>query len=97
MWVGANAARRRHLAFDSAAGAALLCAGSCFHSVEGKTSVLFSPETVDAALAWTAGARSIPFGVQHLQYTRRDDLLTPELIRVYQRGTSEAGIVRIRK
>jgi len=97
MWVGADAARRRALAYDSAAGAALLCSGSCFHSVEGKTSVLWSPETIDAALAWTKGARSVPLSVQHEAYTRRDDLLTPDLLRVYQRGTTDAGVVRIRK
>jgi hypothetical protein len=97
MWRGADAARRRALAYDSASGAALLCAGSCFHSVQGKTSVLWDAETVDAALAWTAGARSVPIAVQHQDYRRRDDLLTPDLLRVYQRGTTEAGIVRIRK
>ena len=97
MWVGADPARRRALAFDSAAGAALLCTGSCFHSICGKTSVLFDAATVDAALAWTQGARSVPLAVQHGAYTRRDDLLTPDLLRVYQRGETDAGIVRIRK
>lgn len=97
MWIGADATRRRQLAFDSAAGAALLCSGACFHSVEGKTSVLWSPETVDAALAWTAGARSVPLAAQHEPYRRRDDLLTPALLRVYQRGWSDTAIVRIRK
>jgi hypothetical protein len=97
MWVGADPARRRALAYDSAAGAALLCAGSCFHSVQGKTSVIFDAATVDAALAWTQGARSVPLAVQHGAYTRRDDLLTSDLLRVYQRGESDAGIVTIRK
>jgi hypothetical protein len=87
----------RALAYDSAAGAALLCAGACFHSICGKSSVLFDAATVDAALAWTAGSRSVPLAVQHQPYTRRDDLLTPDLLRVYQRGTTDAGIVRIRK
>ena len=97
MWVGADPARRRALAFDSAAGAALLCTGSCFHSICGKTSVLFDAATVDAALAWTQGARFVPLAVQHEPYTRRDDLLTPDLLRVYQRGETDAGIVKIRK
>ena len=97
MWRGADPSRIRDLAFDSAAGASLLCAGSCFHSVQGKTSVLWDAETVDAALAWTKGARSVPLAVQHQPYTRRDDLLTPDLLRVYQRGTTDAGIVAIRK
>ena len=63
----------------------------------GKSSVLFDAPTVDAALAWTAGSRSVPLAVQHQPYTRRDDLLTPDLLRVYQRGTTDAGIVTIRK
>jgi hypothetical protein len=99
MWVGADHGRRRALAFDSAAGAALLCAGSCFHSVQGKTSVLFDADTADVAEAWTLGARSVPLACQHENYTRRDDLLLlhPDLLRVYQRGSTESGIVRIRK
>jgi hypothetical protein len=97
MWVGADPSRVRALAYDSAAGAALLCAGACFHSICGKSSVLFDAATVDAALAWTQGARSVPLAVQHHPYTRRDDLLTPELLRVYQRGATDAGIVKIRK
>jgi len=97
MWRGADPARIRALAFDSAAGASLLCSGSCFHSAAGKSSVLFDAATVDAALAWTAGSRSVPLAVQHQPYTRRDDLLTPDLLRVYQRGETDAGIVRIRK
>jgi hypothetical protein len=97
MWRGASPERIKALAFDSAAGASLLCAGSCFHSVAGKSSVLWDAATVDAALAWTAGSRSVPLAVQHQHYTRRDDLLTPDLLRVYQRGTTDAGIVKIRK
>jgi hypothetical protein len=97
MWVGADHARRRALAFDAAAGAALLCAGSCFHSVQGKASVLFDADTIDAALAWTQGARLVPKACQHDPYYRRDDLLTSDLLRVYQRGTSDACIVRIRE
>jgi hypothetical protein len=97
MWVGRDAAQRRNLAYDAAAGAALLCAGSCFHSVEGKTSVLWSPETIDVACSWAWGARSVPLSAQHEAYRRRDDLLTDALLRVYQRGTSDANIVTIRK
>jgi hypothetical protein len=91
------AARAQALAYDSAAGAALLCAGSCFHSVQGKTSVLWNDATLAAAQAWVAGARSVPISEQHEPYRRRDDLLTPELLRVYQRGYADEAIVRIRK
>ena len=97
MWVGADAARVQALAFDAAAGAALLCAGSCFHSVAGKTSVLWDAPTLAAATAWAAGARSVSLACQPGGYVRRDDLLTPDLLRVYQRGQAESCIVRIRK
>lgn len=94
MWVNASVARQEQLAFDSAAGAALLCAGSCFHSALGKRSVLFDSTTECVARAWVAGATSIPVAEQTEPYGRRDDLLTPDLLRVYQRGHT---MVRIRK
>jgi len=96
MWVGADPARRRALAFDSAAGAALLCAGACFHSVSGKTSVLWTAAELAVALAWAEGARSVSLACQHGAYRRRDDLLTDQLLRVYQRGV-DGCIVAIRK
>ena len=96
MWRGADADRARALAFDSAAGAALLCAGSCFHSVAGKTSVLWDGATEAVAQAWATGARSVSVACQAGNYRRRDDLLTDDLLRVYQRGTSGC-IVEIRK
>jgi hypothetical protein len=97
MWLGADPFRQRQLAYDAAAGAALLCAGSCFHSVQGKTSVMWDAATIDIACAWAWGARSVPLSAQHEGYRRRDDLLTDALLRVYQRGTSDANIVKIRK
>jgi len=87
MWVGADLDRQSQLAFDSAAGAALLCAGSCFHSVAGKTSTLWDAATERVARAWAAGARSVSTSCQPQPYRRRDDLLTDDLLRVYQRGT----------
>jgi hypothetical protein len=96
MWAGASLDRQKQLAFDSAAGAALLCAGSCFHSVHGKTSELWDANELAIAQAWVAGATSVSTACQAGDYRRRDDLLTDDLIRVYQRGTSGC-IVPIRK
>jgi len=97
MWVGADAARQSMLAYDSAAGAALLCAGSCFHSVLGKTSTLWDDRTETTARAWASGAASVPLGCQHAPYRHREDLETPDLLRVYQRGTLDSCIVEIHK
>lgn len=95
MWVGRSLSEQKQLAYDSAAGAALLCAGSCFHSVHGKSSELWDANELAVAQSWVAGALSIPKNAQLEPYRRRDDLLTGRLIRVYQRGTSDANIVRI--
>lgn len=85
-------------AHDAAAGAALLCAGSCFHSVNGKKSTLFTEER-EAAQAWISGASSVPLRFQEGRYVRRDDLLGPNDLRVYQRvlDNGEAWTVTIRK
>jgi hypothetical protein len=96
MWTTGNPPsleRQKQLAYDSAAGAALLCAGSCFHSIHGKTSELWDENELAVAQAWVAGAMSVP-KCQYEPYQRRDDLLTDELLRVYQRGSC---IVKIRK
>lgn len=82
---------------DAAAGAALLAAGSCFHSDQGRESVLFTGNNLTSAQRWVKGARSVPLAAQGEPYRRRDDLLTPDLLRVYQRGSNDAHIVRIRK
>ncbi len=47
-------------AYDSAAGGALLCAGTCFHSQQGKQSQIFSGRTLECAQAFVNGARSVP-------------------------------------
>lgn len=83
-------------AFDSAAGAALLAAGSCFHSVRGKNSTLWDGIELDNARAWVGGARSVPLQCQDGPYVHRDDLEGAAYLRVYQRGGSDACIVRIR-
>lgn len=82
---------------DAAKGSALLQAGICFHSVEGKHSRLFTGITLELARAFVRGAHSVPLHCQNGGYRRRDDLLTPALLRVYQRGTDAACIVEIRK
>lgn len=73
---------------DAAAGAALLCAGSCFHSVSGKKSVVFTENESLAARLWVDGAMNLNLAYQDGQYGHRVDLeklagLT--VLRVYER------------
>jgi hypothetical protein len=86
--------------YDAAAGAALLCAGSCFHSQSGKRSSLFDSRDLGFAKAWVAGAKSVPLSAQGQAYKHRGDLERPDAgatgERVYQRGDDPAAIVRIR-
>lgn len=82
--------------YDAAAGAALLCAGSCFHSVHGKTSDEWISNELKCALAHASGARSVQITYQDGRYER----LSPgNYLRRYQRvlpdGSSE--VVEIRK
>ena len=69
---------------DAAAGAALLCAGSCFHSQEGKLSQRFGPSRLFAE-AWVRGARSVPLEFQRGAYLHRQDLEGPDCSRAYER------------
>lgn len=87
MWVGADMNRIGNLAYDSAAGAALLCAGSCFHSVHGKNSSLFDRDTIIAAAMWCMGASSIDLSQQDEPYSRVDRCL-----REYHRGSASVCI-----
>lgn len=86
-------------AFDAAAGAALLCAGACYHSVGGKRSDRFGTLESFYADAWTQGARSVILKFQDGRYVHRADLEGPDDLRVYQRvlDTGEAATVRIRR
>ena len=87
-------------AYDAAAGAALLCAGSCYHSQSGKFSSLFqSGSELDCAKAWVAGAKSVPLEFQRGSYRHRQELETPDIIRVYSRtlGDGREYLVHIRK
>lgn len=55
-------------AFDAAAGSKLQNAGATFHSLAGRTSVLFQGRELELARAWVAGANSIPLSCQTLPY-----------------------------
>lgn len=86
-------------AFDAAAGGALLCAGSCFHSQGGKFSRTFDPTEENCAREWIAGASSVPLEFQVGSYIHRQDLEEPGIIRVYERRLSDGRghIVKIRE
>lgn len=71
-------------AFDAAASAALLCAGSCFHSPGGKNATLFQGLELQLAQAWVAGARSVPLEFQAGAYSRPPNP-NSSILRVYRR------------
>jgi len=96
MWAGSDLDRCAQLAYDAARGAALLCAGSCFHSRQGKNSTLWDETAFAVASAWARGAMSMPLAAQHQPYVHRTDLETPDILRAYQRGTNNAHIALIR-
>jgi hypothetical protein len=87
------------MAFDAAAGAALLCAGSCYHSTCGKQSVLWGDSELECARAWAEGARSVPLEFQRGRYAHPANLEGPGDLRVYQRVLADgrAHTVKIRK
>ncbi len=72
-------------AYDAAAGAALLCAGSTFHSVNGKASQLWSGLELAAAIQWAEGAKSVNLAYQDGAYRHATELEGPDDLRVYQR------------
>lgn len=72
-------------AYDAAAGGALLCAGSCFHSQGGKFSRPFDATERRCAAAWVAGARSVPLEFQRGVYHRHDERNSATVIRSYSR------------
>lgn len=79
-------------AFDAAAGAALLCAGACFHSVHGKNSTLWDADELANARAWVDGIRSVDLDCQNYPYVHLFDREDPEpwsegdVMRSYARG-----------
>jgi len=90
---------------DTAAAAALLCAGSCYHSVAGKTSDLWQNGTeLDCAAAWAAGAESVNLDYQDGSYRHpteaEGDISKPDnpVLRIYDRVVGgEFARVTIRK
>jgi hypothetical protein len=87
------------MAFDAAAGAALLCAGSCFHSAAGKQSLRWEGVELDCARAWAQGAQSVSLEFQDGRYVHAGELEQPGDLRVYKRvlADNRFGMVRIRK
>jgi hypothetical protein len=85
-------------AYDAAMGAALLCAGSCFHSQGGKTSVLFRDRELTCAHAWVDGARSVPLEFQAGAYQHLQNLEGPDCIRAYSRRLPDGRehVIKIR-
>jgi hypothetical protein len=67
----------------------LLCAGSCYHSVRGKSSELWDGVELECAEAWVDGAKMIPLDFHTGQYHHRTDLETPGIIRAYDRTISD--------
>jgi hypothetical protein len=85
---------------DAAAGAALLCGGSCFHAASLRWSqVMTDAHELACAQAWVRGAMSVPLHCQTGGYRHRQDLEGPDAAgtgeRVYQRGNDEACIVHV--
>lgn len=70
---------------DAARAAALLCAGSCFHSVRGKTSELWDGIEEICARAWVGGAKEVPLEFQAGAYRHRTDLESATIVRAYDR------------
>lgn len=85
-------------AYDAAMGAALLAAGSCYHSQGGKFSRLFDADERRTAAAWVAGAQSVPLEFREGQYIHRADLEGPSVIRAYEKrlGDGRSYVIRIR-
>ena len=77
--------RNSQYAYDAAAGAALLCAGSCFHSVHGKSSELWTAEELGFAKLWANGAKSVDLLCQEGRYVHPIDMEGTTYLRVYQR------------
>lgn len=85
--------------YDAAAGAALLIAGSCFHSASGKKSALFGDADRAFAEAHVRGAQSVDLACQEGAYRHAAELEGPNDLRVYQKVYSDGRryTVTIRK
>lgn len=86
-------------AYDSAGAAALLCAGSCYHSVRGKSSERWDGLEEQCARRWAYGARQVNLIYQNGSYKHPTELESPNDLRVYQRVLPDgsAYTVHIRK
>jgi hypothetical protein len=85
-------------AYDAAMGAALLCAGGCFHSQGGKYSRLFDATERQCAAAWVAGAQSVPLEFQRGRYIHRTDLEPVGILRAYEKQLADgrSHVIQIR-
>lgn len=81
-------------AMDAAEGAALMSAGSCFHSVSGKNSDLWSGVELDCAYAWAEGARLVPLSERTKPYINVSSQF-PTALRAYRRGDYTAVIDKV--
>ena len=83
---------------DAAACAALLCAGSVFHSRSGKRSIVFDDFDRPYAQAFIRGALSVDLSYQHEPYRHGDEEKAREkqyeYLRCYRRGDSPFVDVR---
>jgi hypothetical protein len=82
--------------YDASAASALLCAGSCYHSVNGKTSTLWQPGgELECATAHGKGAKSVDLRCQEGDYRNHPP---GDFLRIYSRfvNDSEEYFVYIR-
>lgn len=72
---------------DAAMGAALLCAGSCFHSNQGKLSQPFTDDenTLACARAWVEGAKGVPLEFREGRYEHHAERESSSIIRAYDK------------
>lgn len=82
---------------DAAATGLLLANGGTFHSVSGRDGSPYDDQDRNAALVFLRGIYGTPLFCWNDGYRRRDDLLTPDLLRVYQRGPDDRCIVKVRR
>jgi hypothetical protein len=86
-------------AYDAMAGAALLCAGACYHSQGGKFSRPFDGVERTCAQQWVAGGNSVPVEFQPGRYARHDEMNSPTVLRAYSRTLPDgrSHLVKIHK
>lgn len=83
---------------DAGKVGAELTYGLFFHSDHGRFSELFNDGELEGARAMVRGMQSVPLDCQEQgNYKLRNDLLTPELLRVYQTLDEDRCLVPVRK